>query len=145
VNRQITEEEFFCHDKPLYGVQHPGFVGSVGTFEVNPVSTSCVDMKNEDVSTYWQGCFWGGDFDAIIEMCNELKHNVRKDLEKNFIARWHDESHLNRYFITHKERVHTYDSGYAYPERWDIPFEKKIIHVYKEQSEFPRFEGAPKE
>ena len=29
VNEVITEEEFFCHDKKYFGVQHPGFIGKV--------------------------------------------------------------------------------------------------------------------
>ncbi|MCP4403197.1 MAG: hypothetical protein GY801_38555 [bacterium] len=130
---QVSEEEFFLHDKPLFGVQHPGCIGRKGAFEFNKKSTACVN-SNDDLSVYRQGCFWGGLTKDILEMSNTLADRIDDDLSRDVIARWHDESHLNKYFIEHKDKVHTYHPGYAFPEPlWDkLDYEKKIVHILKD-------------
>ena len=132
----ITEEEFFLHDRPLFGVQHPGFIGKKGSFESNPASTACVS-KTDDLGTYWQGCFWGGLTNEVLTLCKELARRIDDDLSRNVIAIWHDESHLNKYFIERKNMVHTYHPGYSFPETlWDkLAYEKKIVHLLKDHKE----------
>lgn len=137
-NKEIKSTEFFNESKDLFGVQHPGFLNQIGSFEHNPFSLACVDSTKDDLSTYWQGCIWGGKPEAVIQMVNELDNRIEKDLLKNIIAVWHDESHMNKYFCENKNKVHTLDSGFAYPELWNIPFEKKIIHVHKNNKELQK-------
>jgi len=146
VDQGVEEAEFFAHDKPLFGVQHPGFVvrnlrtwvwrhvlRRTGTFERDAHSLACVAPK-DDLSTYWQGCFWGGTTGPVLEMVAELERRIDDDLGRGVIARWHDESHLNRYFIQHRSEVHTFDPGYAYPERWTFPFARRIVHIAKDNA-----------
>jgi hypothetical protein len=126
----ISEEEFLYHGKPLFGVEHPLYIGFPGTFETNPQSLACVGAL-DDLSTYWQGCFWGGLTKDVLQLCAELEMRIDNDLSRGVIACWHDESHLNKYFIEHKSQIHTYHPGYAYPQPLKIAFEKKIMHIDK--------------
>jgi len=130
VNLPISEKEFFAHDKPLFGVQHDSYVNKPGEFEVNPNSRAAVNRK-DDLSNYWVGAFWGGQSNSILKLSKELEKRINKDLKENFIAKWHDESHLNKYFVENKHLVYTLDPSYAYPEFKPIPkpFKKKIVHT----------------
>lgn len=129
-NLPITEDEFFSHNKPLFGVQHDSYVNKIGEYEFNPKSTAVVN-KDDDLSNYWVGAFWGGKTDYILRMIKELEKRIDEDLKRGIIAKWHDESQLNKYFIERKKQVHILDPSYAYPELKPIPkpFKKRIIHV----------------
>jgi len=131
VPEQLNSEEFFYHDKPLFGVRHPNFLSKQGSFETNPSSKAAV-VPGEDLSEYIQCCFWGGKTDYVIRMVKEMYKNVEIDLKNNVISKIFDESYLNKYFINHKPLFHVYPPTYAYPDR-KIPkgFKKKIIHTYK--------------
>jgi len=130
VNQPINEQEFFSHKKSLFGVKHPNFVKLRGLFEFNPISKAAVS-ENDDLSTYWQGCFWGGKTKEVLNLSKELEKRTNADFKKDFIAAWHDESHLNKYFIERKKEVYTYNPSYAYPKKRPIPkpFKKKIVHM----------------
>ncbi len=134
---RVSEGEFFAHDKPLFGVQHPGnYLIGHAPYEMNSQSSASV-AEGDDTSTYWQGCFWGGQSKDIFKLSRELARRIDSDLSRDVIARWHDESHLNKYFLENRSLVHTYDPGYAYPEalnknlRDKLLVEKKIVHVAK--------------
>ena len=66
-------------------------------------------------------------------MIDELDRNVSIDLEKDIIAIWHDESHMNRYFVDNKPK--TLKPNYAYPENWQFNGEKICIQIDK--SKYP--------
>jgi len=141
--KKITEVEFFCHQKPFFGVQHPMYTALNGTFETNPDSMAYVG-PNAKKNTYYQGCFWGGRVPQVVEMITTLKTNVEVDMQNNIVAKWHDESHLNRFFSDNADFVHTYDSGYCYPEcmKGRLNIEQKMIHIDKSMKDYPRFEGV---
>ena len=132
INSLISEEEFFSHNKPLFGVQHPNFVRKPGIFERNPLSTAAITNK-DDLSIYWQGCFFGGKRDYFLKLSEELEKRIDKDLENNFVGNWNDEPHIIKYFIENKNLVYTFNPSYSYPEKMPIqkPFKKKIIHAHK--------------
>jgi hypothetical protein len=140
---KVFEYQFFT-DKPLFGVWHPGHYMQLyphnqfpGSFETNIKSLAYVDVEKVCPPIYYQGCLWGGKIPEVLDMIDELENNVDKDLENNVIAVWHDESHLNRYFIEHSEKVNTLGSEYAYPEAFDsCNFEPKIMHLAKDNSKY---------
>ena len=137
----IEEEDFFSHNKPLFGVRHPGlFSGKRAPFEFDSKSTACVH-PNSDLSTYWQGCFWGGEANQLLTMSKHLEQAIDADLRDGVVAKWHDESHLNKYFIDYRRCVHTYDPGYAYPESMEgrLKFQKKIVHIKKHNKSMREF------
>ena len=59
-------------------------------------------------------------------------------LKKNVIAVWHDESHINKYFIEQKKQVNVLGPEYAYPEVFaeHCNFEPKIVHLAKDNSKY---------
>jgi len=60
-------------------------------------------------------------------------------LNQHIIARWYDESHLNRYFSAHRARVQTLSSSFAYPEHSGEPYEAKIVHIAKDDRAYQSF------
>lgn len=115
----------------LVATLHPYYYDNKGTFERDPISTAFV--KDEDINKpYVQSCLQGGETEKFISMYETLKKNVEKDLSRNHIALWHDESHFNKYLMGHPYKL--LDPGYAYQEGINLPFEKKIIHILKDLS-----------
>jgi hypothetical protein len=145
VVNKILEEDFFS-DKPLFGVWHPCHNLGMpphnkipGAFETNPLSLACVDMSIGSYPlVYYQGCLWGGKTPEVLNMIDELESRVKKDLENDVIAVWHDESHLNKYFIEHKDQVNILPPEYAYPEVFAgyCDFDPKIVHLAKDNSKY---------
>ena len=140
----ITEEEFFT-DKPLFGVHHPcHFLGmephtqAPGAYDQNPDSEAYVDTSKGLPEVYYQGCFWGGKVPNVCAMIDELEARVNRDLEKDVVALWHDESQINKYFLERLDMVHTYGPEYAFPEVFKdyCQFSPKIVHLAKDNSSY---------
>jgi hypothetical protein len=74
--------------------------GALGTWETNRKSKAYVTRRKR--KTYVCGGIWFGKLDAVFEMCTQLRDSVDEDLRSDFIAKFHDESHLN-YFNAHRE------------------------------------------
>ncbi len=110
------------------GTQHPGFVGKRGSYETNPQSTACI--SNKEGKTYFAGGFYGGEKNEFLNICKIASQNIEVDLQKNLIAVWHDESHLNRYFVDHPP-TKVLSPAYCYPESWNIPYKKKLLALDK--------------
>ena len=139
----VTEEEFFT-DKPYFGVHHPCHALGMpphtqypGAFETDPKSRAHVTPE-DDTSMYWQGCLWGGKVPEVLDMIDELDDRVEEDLSNDVIAKWHDESQLNRFYIENKDQVNTLGPEYAFPECFadHCHFSPKIVHLAKENSKY---------
>lgn len=131
----------------FFGVHHPGqfmYGDGICEYEIDPKSTACTKKTEKEGIKYRQGCFWGGKNPYICNMIEELHNCVEKDLDNNFVAAWHDESHLNRFFSDNDELVVTLHSGFAHPQNWIMPVEKLIVHLDKNMEAFPRFRGGKK-
>jgi histo-blood group ABO system transferase len=113
--------------------QHPGFVGLRGTYETNRASSACVEPY--EGSCYFAGGFHGGSRDEFLQLAATMYHNIMRDLEHNFIAIWHDESHLNRYFIDHLPTV-VLNPSYCYPGNKRIAYPKKLVALDKNHAEY---------
>lgn len=127
---EIGRDLFFGHDKPLFGVQHPGFVWKRGSFETDVRSTAAVGTR-DNLSTYWAGGMWGGKVAHVLYLATELSRRIDDDLSRGVIAVWHDESHLNKFFIENRSQVHRFDPGFMYPESWRLPYKKRILALDK--------------
>ena len=112
--------------------QHPGYYGTRGTPETNPASLACV-LPFEQMQ-YFAGGFNGGTKTEYLKMAQKLSDNIQIDYDKNIIAVWHDESHMNRYFIDNPP-TKILDPGYCYGESLKPPFSPKLIALDKNHKE----------
>jgi hypothetical protein len=141
--KQIEVDEIFT-DKKYIGVHHPcHFLGMPphnsfpGAFETDKRSVASV-TKDDDTSIYFQGCVWGGKVPYVIEMIEELQRRTQLDLNNDIIAQWHDESHMNKFFIERRDDVHTLPPSFAFPEDFKqyCNFEEKIVHISKNNQQY---------
>ncbi len=114
----------------LVGTQHPGFVGKRGSYEKRRESTACV-LAHEG-KHYFAGGFNGGKRDCYLQLCKTVSESVKKDLDRNprLVAIWHDESHINRYFIDNPPTC-ILSPSYCYPESLKMPYPKKLLALDK--------------
>lgn len=116
----------------LVGTQHPGYVGRRGTYETNPASRACINRHEGEI--YFAGGFYGGSSKNVLDLVHTCIKNIRDDLSRNIIAIWHDESHLNRYFIDHNPTI-VLSPSYCYPESWQLPYTKRLLALDKNHGE----------
>ena len=118
----------------LVATKHPGFynVNKRGTPETNPKSLAYVSPDEE--MEYFAGGFNGGKKDFFLKMSEKISKNIDVDYKNGIIAIWHDESHMNRYFIDNKP-TKILPPSYCYPESWSLPFDKILLALDKNHKE----------
>lgn len=119
----------------LVATEHPGFFDkqrSYFSYETNSKSKAFV--KPEEGKKYFAGGFNGGTKASYLKMAKVLSDRILEDKKNGIIAVWHDESHMNRYFIDNEPTV-VLDPSYCYPESWEIPFSKKLLALDKNHEE----------
>ena len=57
--------------------------------------------------------------------------------KKNIIAIWHDESHINRYFIDNPPTI-ILSPSYCYPENLKLPYKKRLLALDKNHAKVRR-------
>jgi len=110
----------------IVGTLHPGFFNQANrdyTYERSIASSAYIAIG--EGTYYYAGGLSGGRTQEYLELCEHLKKQIDEDETNNIIAVWHDESHINKYFLNNPP--HTLSPGYLYPEGWSIPFEQKIM------------------
>jgi hypothetical protein len=113
----IGDEIFPDKQGQLCVVKHPwadkcGYgLGPDDFYERNPLSQAATSDPRNGI--YYQGCFFGGYRDDFLTMVELLDKNVKLDLNNRIIAKWHDESHMNKYFIDNPPKE--LSPSYAYP------------------------------
>ncbi|MCL5875979.1 MAG: hypothetical protein M1114_05910 [Candidatus Dependentiae bacterium] len=112
--------------------QHPGFVGRRGTYETRSESTAYVASYEGEY--YFAGGFHGGSATEFLKLVRTMLSNIKTDLEHKFVAVWHDESHLNRYFIDNPPTI-ILSPSYCYPESWHLPYHKRLLALDKNHTE----------
>tara|TARA_X000001036_G_scaffold438651_1_gene487072 strand:- start:2107 stop:2808 length:702 start_codon:yes stop_codon:yes gene_type:complete len=135
---EVVEMDEVCRD--LVATRH-GYQSlmdpSSQSFDRNPKSLACVPLDEKTV-TYYAGGFNGGKTEVFMEMAETIAERVNKDLEKNVVALWHDESHMNRYLIDNPPTLDL-DPTYCYAEEFigtNYPYKPgKIIALKKNHNE----------
>lgn len=133
VNQKIDFDEFFVNNQVnnFWVVNHPGW------YNMNPETfpyerrESLAQIDFGKGRFYLQACLFAGNSVDFMMMSEYIDILIMEDLKNNFIALWHDESYLNKFFLETLAYVH--HPGFAYPENWTIPFEKCIIQLDKKK------------
>ena len=90
----------------LIGAIHPGYTiqkRKLYDYEKNPLSRSFIN--SHEGKYYFMGGFNGGSTTQFDKLIDCLKNRITADLSDGIIAKWHDESHINRYFIDFPPKV----------------------------------------
>lgn len=122
----------------LFGTQHPGFTDKRGSYETRPGSTAFVGQG--EGRTYFCGGFVGGRPMQFLSMARTIAHCIDADKTHNLIAVWHDESHLNRYFIDNPP-LKVLSTAYCTPEDcdWFTPTEPaKVLALSKDHGKLQK-------
>ncbi|MBP3803798.1 MAG: glycosyl transferase family 6 [Oribacterium sp.] len=129
----ISEEEFLPQKQErIFVTTHPGYYGKkIIEFPYDRNKNSLAYVPWNCGENYVIGAMFGGTSEGFIDMCKTLKSNIEEDLKRNIIARWHDESHLNRYIIG-RDDVRILSSEYCYPYGMKVSYKKKISAVSKQ-------------
>jgi len=128
----------------LVGTLHPGFYNAFCekfTYERNPLSSAYIQPNNGH--KYYAGGFLGGRTKEFLQLCEIIKHRVDEDEQNHIVAIWHDESHINRYFLENPPM--TLSPAYLYPEGWELPFDMKIMIRDKNKKEYGGHENIRKQ
>jgi len=130
----IHEDEFLPKEENLLVVLHPGYFNKKRhynlPYERRKKSTAYISFFSKTATRYFAGGINGGKTEAFLALIRELNDCIDQDDKNHIVAIWHDESHLNRYVSQHTNyRMLT--PAYAYPENWNLPFEKKILILEK--------------
>lgn len=132
-NTKLGKE--FLND--IVAVEHPGWYNrSPQSFPYDNKSGSeaHINQWNIRYPHYCQGFLQGGSSTKFLEICKYMQQKIDRDLYNNYIALWHDESYWNN-ALQQYQPTKLLDPGYAYPESWDLPFEKKIISLDKKHED----------
>jgi len=127
----LVDNEIIPTDNEIVAVEHYWEYNSDNLYErENPKSTAYVDTKNLSNFTYCQCCFFGAKSNIFLKMSSILEQNINIDLKNNIIAKWHDESHFNKYITSHPKKI--LHNGYAHPANIILNENKnKIKFIHK--------------
>lgn len=126
----------------LVATRHPGYWNSPPhtlPYDRNPISKAYV--PHTEGYMYYAGGFNGGTSENFIKMSETIYKNIEEDQKKGYIAEWHDESHMNRYFIDNPPSI-VLDPSYCFPRDavWakEHPYReiRKLIALEKDHSKF---------
>lgn len=125
--RRPVGKEFLPDDlsNGLVGCIHPTHYKKTNiefTYDRNPVSTAYIPTGAGEF--YYAGGLNGGTTDAFLKMSETILHNIQEDDKKGVIALWHDESHINRYFLDNPPK--RLSPAYCYLEGRKFPFQEII-------------------
>lgn len=125
-------DESILPESGLIVVQHPGYYNAERSklpYDRNPQSMAYIS-KNEG-KVYVCGGFNGGTSEAFLMMTETINNNTDKDFSRDIVAKWHDESHINKYILNHP--YHLLSPSYAYPEDSRLPFKCIVMIRDKEK------------
>ena len=140
----VNVSDIIDESKKYIGVHHPCHYlkmtphdSGTGAFDTTKLSNASF-TEGDDISVYFQGCLWGGRIPEVLDLINELDRRIDEDYEKDIIATWHDESHLNKFYSQNREDVFVVHPSFAYPEVFadSCTFDPKIVHLSKDNSKY---------
>jgi histo-blood group ABO system transferase len=100
----------------LMGTRHPGYWNThrnIFPYDKNSISKAYVGPT--EGSVYFAGGFNGGKTKDFLNMSEAIYKGITEDQKIGYVAEWHDESHINRYFIDHPPET-ILDPSYCFPK-----------------------------
>ena len=121
----------------LVGVLHPyKILESKKTYPYEKRKESSAYVSDENHNKYYAAAFVGGKSENFLQMAKVISQRVEKDERNGIVAKWHDESHLNKYF--NENSPFELSPSYMFPEELinhpQYPYEPKIVALKKESS-----------
>lgn len=130
---EVVSDEIFGD---IVCVAHPWFIGNRGTPENSNKSLAYIpDSVNFQ---YMAGAFFGGSKDCILNMFRFISTQIDIDYSRGVIAKWHDESHSNKFFILYATKIlppeycYNKQSPYCTNVKAWIP---RVVQVLKNENE----------
>lgn len=127
VVKPVKREDFLPIGDNLMVTIHPGFYNKINSqfpYERNSISKAYIPEGEGDY--YIAGGLNGGKREVFLNMAKRLRENIDEDENKEYIACWHDESHINNY-IYKNNKFQTLTPAYLYPEGWELPYVPVIL------------------
>lgn len=131
VGDEILGEGLTAAEHPMYSLR-PNFKFPL---EPNPQSKAYIKTP----SHYYAGGFQGGTSESFITAMKVMKKMIDEDYMNNYIARWNDESHWNKYLLDTPPSV-ILSPSYVYPDSlieeyykpiWGRDYPAKLITITK--------------
>lgn len=97
-------------------------------YERNKKSSAFISYFKKWKYFQWSLNWWFTD--DYIKLINKCIENINIDFSKNYIAKWHDESHLNKY-LNWRDDIKALDVSFNYPEWSNLPFTPRMILLDK--------------
>ena len=123
---------------PLVATRHPGYVTCPRRdlpYERRPESAAFI--PSDGGSIYCAGAFVGGLRDAFLDLSSRIAAGVDRDDTNGVVARWHDESHLNRCLVD-TPAFRYLSPAYCYPDDdreyrrlWPEPYPRCLVTLDK--------------
>lgn len=104
VDQPVGREVIPTAEQRLMMTKHPGYTKTPPKGLPYDRSHSKAGVLENEGHIYVTGGFNGGEAKAFLAMARIIKRRVDQDEKKKVIARWHDESHLNRFLIDIEKR-----------------------------------------
>lgn len=118
----------------LVATIHPGFWSKSPiefSYERNYKSMAYIPRGSGE--RYYAGGFQGGKADVFIRATETMSDWIDSDEQRGITAVWHDESHWNRMLFEFPPSLEL-DPGFCYPERWQLPFTKRLVALDKDHA-----------
>lgn len=132
VGEDILGETLTAAQHPMYALRESFYA----PFEPNPESAAYIPLQRY----YFAGGFQGGKSEKFIEAMKNMRKTIDSDFKKNYVARWNDESHWNKYLYTCGFPITVLTPSYVYPDSliqeyylkvWGQDYPPKIVTLTK--------------
>ncbi len=120
-------EEFLPDKENMLFVRHPGYYNVPNflfPYDRNKKSTAYIPYFKGDA--YICGGINGGRSEYFIRMCEDINRATDEDYDRGIIARWHDESQINKFLLS-QDTFKILNPGYCYPEGENLPYKPYLI------------------
>lgn len=135
-----TEEE-----NGLVAVCHPGYYKAEALrlpYEKHSRSAACIPYRKNETYHYFMGGVNGGTYDAYYRLIKTCKAQIHDDMDRNVLALYHDESHLNHYL--HGKKIKMLPPTFGTPEDSEVYPDPFIIILNKMKHGGKYFDKLPK-